>query len=80
MGGDRTMGSGLARKPTEKLPGQPVCSCLEDKGFPRGSVSKELACKAGEPSLISLGQEDLLEKGMATRSSILVWRIPWWAT
>ena len=32
----------------------------------------------------SLGQEDLLEKGMATHSSILVWRIPvdrgpWWA-
>ena len=24
-----------------------------------------------------LGQEDLLEKGMATYSSILVWRIPW---
>ena len=24
-----------------------------------------------------LGQEDLLEKGMATHSSILVWRIPW---
>ena len=25
----------------------------------------------------SLNQEDLLEKGMATHSSILVWRIPW---
>ena len=25
----------------------------------------------------SLGQEDPLEKGMATRSSILAWRIPW---
>ena len=24
-----------------------------------------------------VGQEDSLEKGMATRSSILVWRIPW---
>ena len=24
-----------------------------------------------------LGQEDLLEKGMATHSSILAWRIPW---
>ena len=24
-----------------------------------------------------LGQEDLLEKGMATYSSILAWRIPW---
>ena len=25
----------------------------------------------------SLGQEDPLEKGMATRSNILAWRIPW---
>ena len=25
----------------------------------------------------SLGQEDLLEKGMAIHSSILAWRIPW---
>ena len=25
----------------------------------------------------SLGQNDLLEEGMATHSSILVWRIPW---
>ena len=25
----------------------------------------------------SLGQEDLLEEGMATHSSILSWRIPW---
>ena len=26
---------------------------------------------------ISLGQEDTLEKGMATHPSILAWRIPW---
>ena len=25
----------------------------------------------------SLGQEETLEKGMATHSSILAWRIPW---
>ena len=25
----------------------------------------------------SLGQEDLLEEGMATHCSILAWRIPW---
>ena len=35
--------------------------------------------------LLSLGQEDPLEEGMATHSSILVWRIlkdrvAWWAT
>ena len=27
--------------------------------------------------LSSLGREDLLEKEMATHSSILAWRIPW---
>ena len=27
--------------------------------------------------LCSLGQEDSLEKGMVTQSSILAWRIPW---
>ena len=25
----------------------------------------------------SLGQEDLLEEGMATHSSILAWKLPW---
>ena len=30
-----------------------------------------------EAGFRSLGQEDLLEKGMATRFSILAWRIPW---
>ena len=29
-----------------------------------------------ETGIWSLGQEDPLEKGMATHSSILVWRIP----
>ena len=28
----------------------------------------------------SLDWEDPLEEGMATHSSILAWRIPWWAT
>ena len=30
-----------------------------------------------ETQVRSLGWEDLLEKGMATHSSILAWRIPW---
>ena len=42
-------------------------------GFPGGSDSKEFACKYTR----SLGQEDPLEKGMATHSSIPAWRIPW---
>ena len=31
----------------------------------------------GETEVQSLGLEDPLEKGMATHSSILAWRIPW---
>ena len=27
--------------------------------------------------VLALGQEDPLEEGMATHSSILAWRIPW---
>ena len=30
-----------------------------------------------ETQVQSLGWEDALEKGMATHSSILAWRIPW---
>ena len=30
-----------------------------------------------ETGIQSLGQEDPLEKGMATHSSVLAWRIPW---
>ena len=30
-----------------------------------------------ETGVQSLGREDFLEKGMATHSSILAWRIPW---
>ena len=30
-----------------------------------------------ETQVQSLGQQDLLEKGMATHPSILAWRIPW---
>ena len=30
-----------------------------------------------ETQVQSLGQEDHLEKGMATHSSILAWKIPW---
>ena len=30
-----------------------------------------------ETQVLSLGPEDPLEKGMATHSSVLAWRIPW---
>ena len=45
-------------------------------GLPGGSDGKESVCNAGDP-VGSLGREDPLEEGMATRSSILSWRIPW---
>ena len=44
--------------------------------FPGGSNCKESTCNVGDPDFI-LGQKDPLEKGMATHSSILAWRIPW---
>ena len=30
-----------------------------------------------EIQVLSLGQEDLLERGMATHSNLLAWKIPW---
>ena len=44
-------------------------------GFPGGSVIENLPTMQ-ETQLRSLGQEDPLEKGVATPSSILAWRIP----
>ena len=38
-------------------------------GFAGGSGGKESACNAGDPGSI--------EKGLATCSSILAWRMPW---
>ena len=43
-------------------------------GFPGGSVVKNPPAMQ-EMCVESLGQEDPLEKGMATHSSILAWRI-----
>ena len=45
-------------------------------GFPGGSVLKNPP-EMQETQVRSLGQEDPLEKEMATHSSILTWDIPW---
>ena len=45
-------------------------------GFPGGSDSIESACNTGDPGSTP-GQENSLEKEMATHSSILAWKIPW---
>ena len=46
------------------------------EGFPGGSDSKESTCKVGDFYSIP-GTGRCLEKGMATYSSTLGWRIPW---
>ena len=45
-------------------------------GFPVGSGVKNLPAMQ-ETRVQFLGWEDLLEKEMATHSSILAWKIPW---
>ena len=49
-------------------------------GFPGGSdgkKKKKICLQCRSPQVQSLGQEDPLEKEMATHSSILACRIPW---
>ena len=47
--------------------------------FPDGSLVKNPPASAGDKEtwVQSLGQEDPLDKGMATHSNILAWSIPW---
>ena len=45
-------------------------------GFPGGSEVKKLPAKL-ETQIWSQGQQDPVEKGMVTHSSILAWEIPW---
>ena len=46
---------------------------------PSGASGKETAaqCPTCKRQVRSLGQEDPLEEGLATHSSVLTWRIPW---
>ena len=52
------------------------CFPCQPWDFPGGSDSKASAYNAGD-WVQSLGQKDLLEKEIATHSSILAWTIPW---
>ena len=49
------------------------------KGFPDGSVvkKKKIHLSLQATQVPSLGQDDPLEKGMATHSSTLAWEILW---
>ena len=57
-----------------------LVSLTESEGFPGGASGKEPTCQCKMPMqkmhVGSLGQEDPLEEGLATHSSILAWRIP----
>ena len=69
---------GEQHEPRAEVEKHEVClrNCTFRRGFPGGSDGKASAYKAGDPGLIpGLGRS--LEKGMATHSSILAWRIPW---
>ena len=50
-------------------------SAINDRASLVAQVVKNLPA-VQETQVRSLGQEDLLEKGMATHSSILAWRSP----
>ena len=60
-----------------------MCVCVKPAVHsPDGSGVMKPPANAGDLSSIpesgrSLGQKDPLEKGMATHSIILAWRIPW---
>ena len=70
-----SLGLYLGEKARKESPGWGVC--IERKaGLSGGSVGKKSACYAGD-QVGSQGGEDTLEKGMATHSNILTWRIPW---
>ena len=61
--------------PSEVLGGN-VRPCLFLGASLVAQMVKNLPAKQ-ETRVRSLGQEDPLEKGMATHSSALAWRIPW---
>ena len=58
-----------------------VCSSVEERAWAShvALVAKNPPASAGDTgdAVRSLGQEDLLEEGLATRSSVLARRIPW---
>ena len=57
----------------------PTGKASDDMGFPGDTVVKipPAMQKTQKTQVQLLCREDPLEKGMATHSSILAWRIPW---
>ena len=60
-------------------PGIEVCNISVRSALPASLVVQTIKNLPAmqETQVPSLGREDSLEKGMATHSSILAWRIPW---
>ena len=56
--------------------GEKACM-LPGRGKQKGETHPVLELRKEETRVQSLGWEDPLEKGMATHSNILAWRIPW---
>ena len=54
----------------------PDTELASTQGFAGGSVVNNQPA-VWETQVRSLGQDDPLEEGMATHSSLLAWRIPW---
>ena len=56
-----------------------ACTLCVSAGFPGSPVGREPACNAGDAGVLDLipGSGISWEKGVATHSSILAWRIPW---
>ena len=54
-----------------------LCPSLPKHGLPMWLRGKESACHCRRQQVPTMGEEDPLEKGIATHSSILDWRIPW---
>ena len=56
----------------------PSSPLLELASLVAQQIKKPSATQESQETRVrSLGQEDALEEGMATHSSILAWRIPW---
>jgi len=71
-----SMGSQRVGYNSETKQQQKIHTTIYKMGFPGGSVAKNSLAKQ-EMWAQSLGQEDPLEKEMATHSSILAWKILW---
>ena len=51
--------------------------CLQSVKYIQCRYFRYLCCHSLDTRILSLGQEDLLEEGMATHSSVRAWRTPW---